>query len=270
MLKNRILTAILLLPILVAAVWFDTPLPWLTIAVAVWGGLSALEFYKIVHDSGSGYGAVPFTIFGIAMTVVFIFSPHLDYAYLLPILLTIAIIIPPIGMILRRHKEHAFLNWAWTLAGILYIGWLLSHYISLRELEMGREWVFYALLVTFATDTFAYFIGKTWGRHKLAPDISPKKTIEGAVGGLLGAAGISVLAVWLFALPVNYGIAVVLGIVISIFGQVGDLFESLFKRNMGVKDSGKSLPGHGGFLDRIDSIVFTGIVVYYYVVLFVN
>jgi phosphatidate cytidylyltransferase len=270
MLKNRILTAILLLPILVAAVWFDTPLPWLTIAVAVWGGLAALEFYKIVHDSGSGYGAVPFTIFGIAMTVVFIFSPHLDYAYLLPILLTIAIIIPPIGMILRRNKEHAFLNWAWTLAGILYIGWLLSHYISLRELEMGREWVFYALLVTFATDTFAYFIGKAWGRHKLAPDISPKKTVEGAVGGLLGAAGISVLAVWLFDLPVNYGIAVVLGIVISIFGQVGDLFESLFKRNMGVKDSGNSLPGHGGFLDRIDSIVFTGIVVYYYVVLFVG
>ena len=135
---------------------------------------------------------------------------------------------------------------------------------------MGREWVFYALLVTFATDTFAYFIGKTWGRHKLAPDISPKKTVEGAIGGLVGAAVISVLAVWLFGLPVNYGIAVVLGILISIFGQVGDLFESLFKRNMGVKDSGNSLPGHGGFLDRIDSIVFTGVFVYYYVVLFVG
>ena len=268
MLKNRILTAVLLLPILIAAVWFDTPLPWLTIAVAVWGGLAALEFYKTVAAYGSK--AVPFTIFGIIMTVIFIFSPHLDFAYMLPILLTIAIIFPSVGMILRRNKDNGFLSWIWTLAGILYIGWLLSHYISLRELEMGREWVFYALAVTFATDTFAYFIGKTWGRHKLAPDISPKKTIEGAVGGVLGAVVISVLAVWLFALPINYGIAVLLGIVVSIFGQVGDLFESLFKRNMGIKDSGKSLPGHGGFLDRIDSIVFTGVVVYYYVVLFVG
>jgi phosphatidate cytidylyltransferase len=268
MLKNRILTAVLLLPILVAAVWFDTPLPWLTIAVAVWGGLAALEFYKTIAVSGSG--AVPFTLFGIAMTIVFIFSPHIDFAYLIPLLFTVAIIIPPVGVILRRNKEYSFLSWVWTLAGIFYIGWLLSHYISLRELDMGREWVFYALLVTFATDTFAYFIGKTWGRHKLAPDISPKKTVEGAIGGLVGAAGISVLAVWLFGLPVNYGIAVVLGILISIFGQVGDLFESLFKRNMGVKDSGNSLPGHGGFLDRIDSIVFTGVFVYYYVVLFVG
>lgn len=270
MLKYRVLTALLLLPLLAAAVWFDTPLPWLTIMVAAWGGLAVLEFYKIVRHSGSGYGAVPFTVFGIAITVVFIFSPHLDYPYLLPILLTITIIIPPIGMILRRNKESAFLSWVWTLAGILYIGWLLSHYISLRELEMGREWVFYALLVTFATDTFAYFVGRAWGRHQLAPDISPKKTIEGTVGGLVGAAGISVLAVWLFGLPVNYGIAVLLGIVVSIFGQIGDLFESLFKRNMVVKDSGNSLPGHGGFLDRIDSIVFTGVFVYYYVVLFVG
>ncbi|HAS04317.1 MAG TPA: phosphatidate cytidylyltransferase [Dehalococcoidia bacterium] len=270
MLKNRILTTVLLLPILIAAVWFDTPLPWLTIAVAVWGGLAALEFYKIVIDSGSGYGAVPFTVFGIVMTVAFIFSPHLDFAYIIPILLTIAIIFPPVGMILRRNKENSFLSWAWTLTGILYIGWLLSHYIALRELEMGREWVYYALLVTFATDTFAYFIGKTWGKHKLAPAISPKKTIEGALGGLLGAVIISVLTVWLFSLPVNYGIAVFVGIAVSIFGQLGDLFESLFKRNMGVKDSGNSLPGHGGFLDRVDSIVFTGVVVYYYVVLFVG
>jgi phosphatidate cytidylyltransferase len=268
MLRQRFLTAILLLPVLVAAVWFDTPLPWLTIAVAIWGGLAALEFYRTVTASDSG--AVPFTVFGIIMTVIFIFSPHFDFAYMSPVLITFAIIIPSVGMIMRRNKDNAFLSWVWTLAGILYIGWLLSHYIALRELAMGREWVYYALLVTFATDTFAFFIGKTFGKHLLAPTISPKKTKEGALGGMLGAVIISVLAVWLFSLPVNYGIAVLLGVVISIFGQTGDLFESLFKRNMGIKDSGKSLPGHGGFLDRMDSIVFTGVVVYYYVVLFVG
>ena len=267
MLKQRFLTAILLLPLLAAAVWFDQPLPWLAILIAIFGGLAALEFYKTVAAAGSG--AVPFTVFGIIMTVIFIFSPLFDFVYMSPVLITFAIIIPVIGMIMRRNKDNSFLSWIWTLAGILYIGWLLSHYVALREMEMGREWVYYALLVTFATDTFAYFIGKTWGKHLLAPSISPKKTKEGALGGMLGAVIISVLAVWLFAMPVNYGVAVLLGIVISIFGQLGDLFESLFKRNMGIKDSGNSLPGHGGFLDRMDSIVFTGVVVYYYVVLFV-
>jgi phosphatidate cytidylyltransferase len=171
-------------------------------------------------------------------------------------------------MLLRRNKENAFLSWIWTLTGILYIGWLLSHYVALRELDFGREWVLYALFVTFASDTFAYFIGKTWGRHQLSP-ISPKKTQEGALGGILGSVIISLLMVWLFKLPINYGYAILLGIAVSVFGQIGDLFESLFKRNMGIKDSGHSLPGHGGFLDRMDSIVFTGVIVYYYVVLFV-
>jgi len=136
MLKNRILTAFLLLPILVAAVWFDTPLPWLTIAVAVWGGLAALEFYKTIAASGSG--AVPFTLFGITMTIVFIFSPHIDFAYLIPLLFTVAIIIPPVGVILRRNKEYSFLSWVWTLAGIFYIGWLKPLHIAQRAGDGAR------------------------------------------------------------------------------------------------------------------------------------
>jgi phosphatidate cytidylyltransferase len=268
MLKQRTLTAVCLLPVLIAAVWFDEPLPWLTVFVAVYGGLAALEFYKIVSTSGSGI--VPFTAFGVIWTIIFIFSPHLDYDYLVPVLLTIAIIIPPIWMLLRRNKENSFLSWIWTLTGILYIGWLLSHYVALRELDFGREWVLYALFVTFASDTFAYFIGKTWGKHQLSPTISPKKTQEGALGGVLGSIIISLMMVWLFKLPINYGYAILLGIAVSVFGQIGDLFESLFKRNMGIKDSGHTLPGHGGFLDRMDSIVFTGVIVYYYVVLFVG
>jgi phosphatidate cytidylyltransferase len=268
MLKKRILTAVCLLPILIAAIWFDQPLPWLTIALALWGGLAALEFYKIISTSNPKI--VPFTAFGIIWTILFIFSPHLDYDYLISILLTIAIVIPPVWLLLRQNKEDAFLSWMWTLTGILYIGWLLSHFIALRELDFGREWVFYAFFVTFASDTFAYFIGKTWGKHQLAPAISPKKTQEGALGGIFGSIVISLLFVWLFDMPINYGYAIILGILVSIFGQIGDLFESLFKRNMGIKDSGNSLPGHGGFLDRIDSLVFTGVIVYYYVILFAS
>jgi phosphatidate cytidylyltransferase len=210
---------------------------------------------------------MPLTGFGVAWTILFIFSPHIDYEYSISILLTTAIVIPSVWLLLRQNKEEAFLSWGWTLTGIIYIGWLLSHFVALRELDWGREWVLYAFLVTFASDTVAYFIGKTWGKHPLAPSISPRKTQEGAMGGILGSVIVSLLTVWLFEMPINYGYAIVLAIAVSVFGQAGDLFESLFKRNMGIKDSGNSIPGHGGFLDRMDSIIFAGIIVYYYVIL---
>jgi phosphatidate cytidylyltransferase len=104
------------------------------------------------------------------------------------------------------------------------------------------------------------------GRHKLAPGISPGKTWEGAIAGVFGAIISSLLLVTLLSLPLSYGQAILLGLLVSIFGQLGDLTESLFKRNMGVKDSGRLIPGHGGVLDRMDSVVFAGIVVYYYVI----
>jgi phosphatidate cytidylyltransferase len=112
-------------------------------------------------------------------------------------------------------------------------------------------------------------VGRALGRHHLAPNISPGKTWEGAIAGVFGAIGISLLftlATPLHLQLLSYGQAILLGLLVSIAGQLGDLAESLLKRNMGVKDSGKLIPGHGGFLDRLDSILFAGIVVYYYVI----
>ena len=195
-----------------------------------------------------------------------IISPHCSWVYINPLLLTSAVVLPPLWLLAHRRKENAFSGWVWTTAGIIYIGWLLSHFVALRGLESGRDWVFFALFVTFASDSAAYFIGRAWGRHPLAPDISPKKTLEGAVGGIIGAIIAGLLLVLILDLPIGYGVATLLAIAVSVFGQIGDLLESLFKRNMGVKDSGKSMPGHGGFLDRIDSVVLAGVVVYYYVV----
>jgi phosphatidate cytidylyltransferase len=178
-----------------------------------------------------------------------------------------------IWLLLRPQKEGAFIGWAWTIAGILYVGWLLSYFVALRNvdpvnLEVGRNWVFFALFTTFGSDTTAFFVGRALGRHHLAPHISPGKTWEGAIGGVFGAIIVSLLFTLPtpLSLPLGYGQAILLGLVVSIFGQLGDLTESLLKRNMGVKDSGKLLPGHGGFLDRIDSVVFAGVVVYYYVI----
>ena len=154
----------------------------------------------------------------------------------------------------------------------MYVGWLLSYLVALRGLDNGRSWVFLAIFATFGSDSAAYFVGKAIGKHKLAPDISPKKTWEGAIGGLVGAAAVSLL--FLLPTPVqltaylNWWQMIIIGLLVSIFGQLGDLVESLFKRNAGVKDSGNVFPGHGGMLDRMDSIVFAVVVVYYIVVLF--
>jgi len=151
------------------------------------------------------------------------------------------------------------------MGGILYVGWLLSLLVTLR-IEAGREWVFLALFTTFGSDTAAYFIGKAFGRHKLAPGISPGKTWEGAIAGVFGGVIISLLFILStpLQLPLGYGQAVLLGVLISVFGQLGDLAESLLKRNAGVKDSGGLMPGHGGLLDRMDSVVLAGVVVYLY------
>jgi phosphatidate cytidylyltransferase len=262
MLKKRVITGLWGVPLLIAAIWFDQPLPWFTLLVAIWGLLAVFEFYKLV----GGTGALPLTYFGLIWTVLFIISPHFNRD--LPMLLTSAVVLSLIWLLLRPQKEGSFIGWVWTMAGILYVGWLLSYFVALRAMDDGRNWVFLALFATFGSDTAAFFTGRAWGKHHLAPRISPGKTWEGAIAGLFDAILVSLLFTIPspVSLPLSYGQAVLLGLLVSILGQLGDLVESLFKRNMGVKDSGRLLPGHGGALDRIDSVVFAGVVVYYYVI----
>jgi phosphatidate cytidylyltransferase len=262
MLKKRVITALWGIPLLGAVIWFDKPLPWFTILVAIWGLLAVLEFYKLGNTSK----VPPLTYFGLIWTLLFILSPHFNYALATPLLLTSAIVLSLIWLLWQPQKEGAFIGWAWTIAGILYVGWLLSYFVALRGLDNGRDWVFLALFTTFGCDTTAFFVGRAMGKHHLAPHISPGKTWEGAIAGVFGSIIVSLILVTLLSLPLGYGGAILLGLLVGVFGQLGDLAESLLKRNMGVKDSGTLIPGHGGFLDRMDSIVFTGIVVYYYVV----
>ena len=170
-------------------------------------------------------------------------------------------------------------SWAWTVGGIIYVGWLLGHVVALRGLADGRSWVFFILLATVASDTAAFFIGRAIGRHKLASQISPNKTWEGAIAGVIGAVIFSLLfpPAELFSATnplhihgLSYGEAILLGVLVSLFGQLGDLAESLLKRKTGVKDSGNLLPGHGGILDRLDSIIFSGAVVYYFAIIYMG
>ena len=272
MLKKRVITSLWFAPLLVVVVWFGGERGF-AVLMAVFGILAALEFYRMAAMAK----LLPFTCFGLVWTAFFILgrnsellsflTPYFTTGLLMPLLLTSAVVIPLIGLLVRRQKEGAFNSWVWTVAGILYVGWLLGHLVALRGLDDGRNWVFFILFVTWASDTFAFFVGRKFGRHKLAPNISPGKTWEGAAGGVGAAVIMSILffAPTPFRLPLASWQIIPLAVLVSIFGQLGDLVESLLKRNMGVKDSGSLMPGHGGVLDRIDSLVFASVVVYYVV-----
>ena len=277
MLKKRTITSLWYVSLLVVVVWFGGK-PGLTTLIVIFGVLAALEFYRMVATAK----VPPLTYFGLVWTAFFILSRnsellsllevHFNPDLLTPLLLTSALVLSLIGILARRQKEGAFTSWAWTMAGILYIGWLLSHMVALRGLPdddiVGRNLVFFVLFVTWVSDTTAFFIGRRFGQHKLAPSISPGKTWEGTIGGICGAIAMSTLffAPTPFQLPLVYWQAILLSALVSVLGQVGDLVESLLKRNLGVKDSGWLMPGHGGILDRIDSLVFAGTVVYYYAI----
>jgi phosphatidate cytidylyltransferase len=203
------------------------PLLWLAIAVA---------------------GALPITATA---------RPELTLA-LLPafVALSLVVALKPVG-------PGSVDRWSLSVAVALYIG-VLGMYIGLlRHSPSGRPWVLFLLFVTFASDTGAYAVGRLTGRHRLAPQISPGKTVEGAIGGLIFGALVAAIAATALRLTAPPWVAAVLALLVSVAAQLGDLCESALKRRLGVKDAGRLVPGHGGLLDRLDSLLFAAAVVYY-------
>ena len=269
---RRILTALVAIPILICAIWVG--FPWLTILVGAAALLGLLEFYRMAP------GVVPPVIWplGALWTLLFIASGQLTaqwYDYAPHILLGAGVIVALPWLIISYNRHGGtFATWAYAVGGPLYVGFLLAHALMLRELDSGadysRDWLLFALLVTFATDTGAIFTGRTFGRHRMAPFISPNKTWEGAIGGFTWAVGIALALGALLQLSVPIWQSSLVGAAVGIVAQLGDLVESRLKRISGVKDAGSLLPGHGGILDRLDSIVFVLPVVYYLVALVLN
>jgi phosphatidate cytidylyltransferase len=161
--------------------------------------------------------------------------------------------------------EHRLKDSTVTLFGVLYIGLTLSTLVSTRALPAGEWFVLFVALVTWAADTGAYYAGTLWGKHLLAPSVSPKKTVEGLFGGMALAVASAFLAHAWFLPQLSKLDMLILGILLTGSGLLGDLCESAIKRSVGVKDSGGILPGHGGMLDRLDSLLFTAPTFYYYV-----
>lgn len=153
---------------------------------------------------------------------------------------------------------------ALLLFGFIYVPLLLGHLVLLRSLPFGREWIYLVLLIVMASDTGAYFSGISLGRHKLYPAISPNKSVEGSVGGLLGGLIAAFIARYTFFSSLEVVDCLVLGLGLGAMSQLGDLFESMVKRACGVKDSGSVIPGHGGILDRLDSLLFAFPLAFYY------
>jgi len=176
------------------------------------------------------------------------------------ILLTAAAVVQLLSTLLRWPREMI-----WFELGLLYVAVPGGHWVLLRDLTDGVEWVAVAIVATFATDTGAYTAGRTLGRHKLSPTLSPNKTWEGAAGGVLvGAAG-SIITMQLLGLDPGVALVVAVALGLPVAAIAGDLLESAIKRRIGVKDMSQLLPGHGGLLDRLDSLLLTGPLLYWLV-----
>lgn len=160
-------------------------------------------------------------------------------------------------------EAEALPRFALAILFLIYLPFFLAHLLLLWDLPEGRTLVAMTFMVTWGGDAFSYYCGSYWGRRKLSPNISPNKTVEGFLAGLFGGAFFALLLNWLGLLSVDWNIAVVLGLAANFVGQMGDLFESFLKRSQGIKDSGNLIPGHGGCLDRVDSVLFAAPVIYY-------
>ncbi len=244
----RILTSLVLIPLVLAAIFFLPPYLFILLVNLIFV-LAALEFFKIIGAWGvTGYWLT--FAFGLGLPWVWVYRPD----WLAPYLVLASFSVMTWAVFATRDMKLGFVSVSGNLMGILYVGLPLA-IMALIQRRSPRE-VLLVLLAIWVADSAAYFTGKAWGKHKITPGISPNKSLEGYIAGLLG----STVAVLLFArfyLPDwPTAVAIILGLLLGILSTLGDLFESVIKRGAGVKDSSALIPGHGGMLDRIDSLLF--------------
>lgn len=260
---KRIISSVLFLPVFVLLVYYGTPVYFFVLlSVALLIGL--FEFFSMMEKSGRECYRIPGIFFGWLL----LFAVFSGKQGVLPLVFAAALLtVFCYRLFLQKETGSAVEGVSCTLFGIVYLGFLTGYLMLLRNLEQGYKYVFLLFLVIWMGDTLAYYAGSTLGKKKLYPRISPNKTVLGSLGGLLGSTAGAFIAKYWFFPELGSGDCLVLGLLLGLFGQLGDLFESLIKRSAGVKDSGGIVPGHGGILDRVDSILFSAPLLYYYFVL---
>ena len=247
---------------------------WLAMLVFIASVYLAKEYTEILKHKGF----LPSFKIIVVSNILFALSAYFNKLEFVPVIVTISAMTAFLS-VLFRGKQPYIANVATTVFGFIYCGWCPLHLILLRNVGENYasslipypEGANYCLIVLFGvllTDSFCYFIGSRFGKNKLSQVISPNKTVEGAVGGAVAgifvASGLSVL------LCIEWYHALIIGVLVTGFAQIGDLCESMIKRDAGVKDSSNILPGHGGFMDRLDSYILTIPVVYYYAYFFIQ
>jgi len=241
--------------------WEEFPFFTIVIIIAL---LGLKELYSIAHKRGYR----PSYILGGALTLYFIIITVrnvycLNY-YIENIIITFFIMLTFIFQLFKKDYSKVLAEISITIFGSIYLGYLLSFLLKIKDLPNGNYYLISLLIITWANDIGAYLIGTKLGKNKIFPKISPKKTIEGSAGGIIfGVAGTFALKNWL---SLTFNELISLGLIITITAQLGDLFESILKRGSGVKDSGTLIPGQGGILDCLDSLIFTAPVFYYYII----
>ncbi len=257
---KRWLSGAIIAPGLILLIVFGPP--WLFLVFIFFLAVQGLrEFYAMALPEISPGESLLGILLGLLIPLsVFPVPPFFIIALILIVLLLFILALRPnadFPVRLERISRH--------FLGLFYIPFLLAQFVLLRHMEMGRHWILFTLVAVYFGDTTAFYVGRAWGRRKLAPKISPGKTFEGGIGAVAGSVAGAVLFKGFFFSALSFAHAAALGAGIGVAGQLGDLWESVIKRSARVKDSGSLIPGHGGLLDRIDSVLFSGPFVYSYV-----
>lgn len=233
-------------------------------------GLGLLEFFNIAEKKGVFVYKYFGIIVGMLVPVIIYFQRGGEgYFTLEPFFIVIACLFIFVLQFIRRDGSQALVSIAVTLFGLLYIAWFFSFFVELKFLPDGAKLVAFLIIVTKMGDVGAYFVGNFFGRRSLIPRISPHKTVEGTIGGLVFSF-LSAMASKSYLPYFHYGHLAILGLLLGILALLGDLAESLLKRDCGVKDASRNLSGFGGILDLIDSLLFTTPIFYFYVVVFMK
>lgn len=270
MLLQRVIVAAILLPVGIAVIFLGGV--WFAAAIALILGLAGWEWAQLFRHGGlqpAGVLVVTGVLFILAGRI---YGDPLIEGGLVALAVLASMTYHLVAY--ERGRDQAGTDFAITVAGFLYFGWLGAYFVNLRELPNGQWWILLVLPAIWLADSGAYFIGRQFGRRKLSPRLSPKKTWEGYLGGVLvGVLGTALLAyLWGLIIGPSWGIGplggALLGGVLAVITPLGDLGESMVKRQVGMKDSGKLLPGHGGAWDRIDSWLW-GAAIGYFLIVFV-
>lgn len=256
MLRQRVATAIVGVPVIFLLIRVGGP--WYTAGLAAVVAAAILEFQSIHHR-----WFYPLPAMTAAIGAAMVAGARIDAVWLVWFTFG-AIVIPLVWVTLFHPVEAGLDDWLWSLGSTLYVGFLGAHFQLLRDLGSKGDWVFLAVLGTYATDTAAYFVGRAVGRHRMAPRISPGKTWEGTAGGYAAGFGSVLLFNYYLGLRIEAALIVPLALLVPPAAILGDLAESMMKRGLHVKDTSHLIPGHGGIVDRMDSLLFTVPVVYYF------